>query len=320
MVATVVNVLGAIAWSPEIRNLLSLLVGVLVLFGSLYLIIATNIGIRTGMLITLSCFFGWMTLMGTFWWIYGNVGMLGKDPHWVVEEINVGGDIGDARLEEARALTGVEDLPTPGEILDDLPGLADEVIPPDNPDKINVLTLGELAAADPDVAETYHFDDFLGGWELLASSDRQRGDAAATADAQLTNPASGEPLFESSSEYVVRDVFSIGGKPQRTDDSLVGRFTHKLSSVWHWRHPVHYAVVQVQPAVAQEVVPGEAPPSPVIDENAPVISVIMVRDLGDKRFPAGIFTTVFGILFALTCWTLHRRDSVIAQVRAGTSA
>jgi hypothetical protein len=43
--------------------------------------------------------------------------------------------------------------------------------------------------------------------------------------------------------------------------------------------------------------------------------VILVRDLGDKRFPAAMVTIWCGLLFALATWTLHRRDKVIARVR-----
>jgi hypothetical protein len=314
MLATA-HTLAAIAWDPEIRNILSLLVGVVVLFGSVYLIVATNTGIRTGMLIVLACAFGWMASMGVFWWIYGNVGMLGREPSWKVEEINYA-DLGEANLDQATALTAVEDLPTPREILADHPELEDQVIPPDNPDKINTLTLGDLIAVDPDLVGEYHLDQ-LGGWELLATSDRQRGDAAATADAALG--PDGANVFGSSSEYSVVDVYSLGGKPGRDDDSMIGRIGHKLSTIWHWHHPTHYAVVQVQAVVPQETPPGEAPPAPIIDEQAPVVSVVMTRDLGDKRFPAFMFTALLGVLFAVTCTTLHRRDKVVARNRSAAA-
>ena len=47
--------------------------------------------------------------------------------------------------------------------------------------------------------------------------------------------------------------------------------------------PSHYAVVQVQQVIPQETQPGEAPPLPVVDPTKPVISVVLVRDLGDVR-------------------------------------
>ena len=65
------NVFGAIGWNPEIRNILSVLVGFAVLIGSVYLIVGTNVGIRTGLLVVLAGLFGWMATMGVIWWIYG---------------------------------------------------------------------------------------------------------------------------------------------------------------------------------------------------------------------------------------------------------
>lgn len=45
------------------------------------------------------------------------------------------------------------------------------------------------------------------------------------------------------------------------------------------------------------------------DEDEPVVSVIMVRDLGTRRLPSAVLTFVFGGLFALSAWLLHTRDA-----------
>lgn len=322
---TFASVLGAIAWDPEIRNILSVAVGVLVLCGSVYLIVATNTGIRSGFLISITGLLGWMATMGIIWWIYG-IGMLGGASHWQVEELNYSGtdyaDLHDATLTEAHSLTVLADLPTAQDLLDEDPELAQEILPPelfeegadeDERDaRIATITIGQIIEVRPELAEQY--EDALDGWQLLPVSDRQRGDASATADAFLG--PDGRGLFESSSEYLLRDVFSIGGKPQRSDDSMIGRVAHKLSTMIKFTHPPHYAVVQVQPVIHQETVPGEAPPPPVLDEDAPVISVVLVRNLGDKRFPAAMTTLICGALFALCAWVLHRRDSLVAKARA----
>ena len=112
-------------------------------------------------------------------------------------------------------------------------------------------------------------------------------------------------------------MYSLGGK-ERLDEGadMIERVEHKLLSIWHWRHPTHYAVVQVQKVQEQEVTPGEAPPTPEVDPNAEVITVVMVRDLGDLRFPAIMITIIFGILFALTCWRLHEREKLVARNRS----
>jgi hypothetical protein len=262
--------------------------------------------------------------MGVIWWIYG-IGMQGEAPSWHVEELNYTGTdfagLLDANLEEAHRLTALADLPSAQDLLEADPSIAEEILPPETFEegneevlaaRLSVISLGQIIEARPDLADLY--DEPLEGWELLPVSDRQRGDAAAAADAFLG--PDGRGVFESSSEYLVRDVYSIGGKPTRSDDSLVGRAAHKASTILRFQHPVHYAVVQVQAVEPVEVEPGQAPPPPEFDEEAPILSVVMVRDLGDRRFPAAMTTISCGVLFALFAWMLHRRDKVIAEVRA----
>lgn len=100
--------LAAIEFRPQIAGVLTVLVGTLVLMGSIWLIISTNQGIRMGTLISFAGFFGWMFIMGIFWWIYG-IGYAGSAPVWVATDINRG-DLQASGLEEARVLAGAEDL------------------------------------------------------------------------------------------------------------------------------------------------------------------------------------------------------------------
>ena len=53
----------AINWEPELRGLLTVVIAVAVLNGSVYLIMATNLGARLGFLVALSGLAGW-TLSG----------------------------------------------------------------------------------------------------------------------------------------------------------------------------------------------------------------------------------------------------------------
>ncbi len=301
------NTLAAISWNPEIRNILSLLVGVGVLCGSVYLLLATNIGARLGLMISLAALFGWMTTMGLVWWIYG-IGMKGETPHWEVVEINTA-DLTQAGVEVARTLPEPSQLPDPNEVLEEHPDLEEKVIPPGQEGK--VPTLGELVEADPSLADELNLEEMLGRWDLLFPSDPVRGDAVASSDAILI-----EDRFSASSDYNVLDVYATGGKPHRDDDSMVGRVKHKLLSIWHWRHPTKYAVVQVQAVEPVEVEPGQAPPPPQVDESQPVLSVIMVRNLGDLRFPAAMTTLSCGLAFAFTCWRLHDREKLVMADRA----
>ncbi len=71
----------AIGWEPELRGLLTVVIAVVILMGSIYLIMLTNMGSRLAFLVVLAGLSGWMVLMGLTWWIYG-IGLRGPDPSW----------------------------------------------------------------------------------------------------------------------------------------------------------------------------------------------------------------------------------------------
>jgi hypothetical protein len=299
----VLPVLAAIDWDVGIRGILVVAVGTLVLCGSTFLILATNSGVRLGFLLALTGLMGWMTIMGVVWMIYG-IGYLGRTPAWVVKELNYG-DLPAAETEVARSLPPPEDLPSAEEILAERPELAAE-FPPGG----RTPTLGDLAEADPAVEEELQ----LGEWELLSPANPQTGEAQATTTAFLVDEAK---KFEDTSDFVVLSSYSRGGKEPRPEDAnLWEQAWHKIKSAVQLRHPPHYAVVQVAPAIPQLERPGQPPPLPVRDESQPIWSVIMVRDLGSRRQPALAVTLVCGLIFAFCCNSLHRRDKLVGPGQA----
>jgi hypothetical protein len=77
---------GALSWDPQIRGLLILAAAVVLLPGTIYLLLATNLGARVGFLIAIAGLTGWMTLLGITWAIYGQ-GIKGRDPSWKIQEV-----------------------------------------------------------------------------------------------------------------------------------------------------------------------------------------------------------------------------------------
>jgi hypothetical protein len=75
-----------LTWDPFMRGFLSVAVGVIVLCGSTYLLLGTNVGSRLGFLIAFAGLMGWMTIMGLQWWVYG-IGLVGDVPSWRPIEI-----------------------------------------------------------------------------------------------------------------------------------------------------------------------------------------------------------------------------------------
>ena len=149
----------------------------------------------------------------------------------------------------------------------------------------------------------------LSTWRELPAEDPARGEAQATASASLTGEESRVKVFESESDFQVLDVYTTGGKKKNF-----------FNNWFPGPHPPHYTVVQVQAVEEQEVEFGEAPPPPVVDESAPVQSVVMVRDLGKKRVPAVLITIASLIVFGITCNSLHRRDKALMAARATVDA
>lgn len=246
---------AGISWKPEIRGVLTVALSIAILCGSVYLLLATNIGSRLGFLVALTGLFGWMACLGAVWWMYGQ-GPQGAAPSWQVVEINTG-DLSQAQLEEI--------------------------------------------SSDPELTE----------WEELPETDPDRAEAQATVDAVLTTGDTAR--FEATTEYVSIDGWAFGGKPKRTDDSLLGRVTWSITDAFRVDNPTHYAIIQVQPAVDTQPIPGQAPPTPTADASEPVISVVMVRDLGDKRFPAALVTIGSLIIFLVLCYMLHRREKLLNE-------
>jgi hypothetical protein len=113
----------AIGWDPELRGLLTVVMGVVVLMGSIYMIMATNMGSRLSFLVTVTGLMGWMVLMGLTWWIYG-IGLKGPEPSWAA----VPGQTIIQDVPALRSAGALETLPSGYEDADvsDLHGLVEE--------------------------------------------------------------------------------------------------------------------------------------------------------------------------------------------------
>ena len=290
------HLVAGIAWDPQLRGFLAVLVGVVVLMGSVYLILGTNLGSRLGFLVAISALFGWCTLMGLTWWIYGTIGMLGEAPKWEVKEVvYASGSTDDSGLSDA-ALEAARDLDT-------------SALPP--PAEIQELDEADLDALLEEVEPT------LGGWTFLPESNPSFGEAKATVDEHFVAFPDEELGLESAADYVTVYSFETGGKEGLPEDpSRLDRIRTKLrTTFWEVQHPTHYAIIQIQPVIEKEAEPGQAPPTPEADPTQPVVSVIMERNLGDVRFPGAMLTVFSGLMFAASALMLHRRDLIAAEAR-----
>ena len=294
--------IDGIGFDPFFRGLLSVLVGVVVLGGGTYLLVATNTGARSGMMISCAGLFGWMFLMGTIWTIYG-IGWVGNAPTWELVEINIDdADDNDdgllfSEVEVAQGLFG-----------------ADVSVDEPDPDRAQVLALERSQELD------------LNGWRYLATSDPIRGEAQAAADTFILE----ESIFADDAYLPLQfGGFTAGGKPVLTDNpSQVDRVLHFFNETF--LNPVHsdeWIIIQAQATIPKPVLPGQAPPVAEVDPAGALVSVIMERDRGGPfpslisglRFTPLMFTLANGLLFAVFAWALHNRDRRLEQIRSAVA-
>ncbi len=182
----------AVNWEFELRGVLTVIIGVAVLMGSVYLILGSNLGARLGFLVTLTGLAGWMALMGGIWWIYG-IGLKGDAAEWkpvygrtVIQQVEL--------LHEA----GVLDRPI------DLTGIEGD-------------SVASAAALEAQLLEE--------GWRLVDDSAPEFGQAEAAAGVFLEE----EDVFKAG-EFDVTNVYEIGGEafPKPLGDELdLIAFWHK---------------------------------------------------------------------------------------------
>ena len=280
------HLLAALAWDPQIRGALIVVTAFVILPGSVYLLLATNTGAKLGFLLAAAGLTGWMATMGWIWVVYG-IGIKGDAPTWHVEEV-VTGDVAErGTTDEARGFpNGWRKLPAGDPTLGDAQASADKVLAP---------------------------SEDAGG---------HGGEAEAAAPVQ--------PVFEELTDYIQVGGYARGGENYwipgggLKSESYEGNrgsnvVTKAIERVKRGPfHAPHYAVIQVAPVVEvdeDELPEGAAPPKPAPDPAEPVTSVVMVRDLGNLRFPSVMIAISMSIVFALVANALHKRDQEIMAAR-----
>jgi hypothetical protein len=285
--------LGALSWDPQIRGMLIVIAAIAILPGSVYLLLATNVGARLGFLLAVAGLSGWLMLLGITWAFYGQ-GIKGRDPSWKVREVihtRARNDLSAGTLTALRGFPakGWEELPLTGSaMLGDAQAAADNFITKSGR-KPKIGPEGPIVK-DP-------------------TPEMQRFPAE----------------FSESSDYVVIDGYTKGG-----DNCLGGETTSGLTCKnqfpkfirdrvqhdFYFRHSAHYVAVELRPVVPQVPGPDGVPPKPIADFTKPITTVVVERDLGSIRFPQVMMAIASGIVFAVTCHALHRRDKQLMAIRA----
>lgn len=208
MVATLL----AVGWEPELRGILTVILGTVVWMGSIYLILGTNMGARLGFQVSIAGFFGWMALMGGIWWIYG-IGLKGDDAAWVQVE-------GSTVIQEV-------DLLHEAGVLDDPLAASDD----------------ETSAEAADVLH----DQITGqGWAQVDASAPEFGQAQASAEEFLA----GEGAFEAG-EYAVTAVYEVDPPAESAFPKLGPNGEFDWLAFWHKPYYTLVEVAPYEPVLTE---------------------------------------------------------------------
>jgi hypothetical protein len=268
------DVLAAVSWDPQLRGAFIVLTAVLILPGSVYLLLATNVGAKVGLMLAIAGLSGWLVLLNLLWLGYG-IGYKGVIPGWTIKEV----------------ITG---------------------------DLVTHSTTGAVVGK-PGVPST----QFPNGWTQLPPGNGLLATAEPAADNALipapagTTPVSAFPApFKTTQDYVNIDGWTKGGH-----DYLFNFFGYKI----YWRvrhhqmfikHQPHYVVIRAEQALPSITLAGAATTLPAADLSKPIVSIVMVRNVGSLRLPPMIIGFSALLVFGLTCERLHHRDREITKRKA----
>jgi hypothetical protein len=178
------STLLAVNWEPELRGILTVLIGTVVWMGSIYLILGTNVGARLGFMIAFTGLAGWMLLMGLVWWMYG-IGLKGDVPEW-------------KQVEGATVIQEVDKLYQAGAL--------DAPI--------------DVSAGDDPIAASQALETQLlaEGWDEVDASAPEFGQAASSAGVFLEEEGSFGP-----GEFQVTRVYEVDPPTKSAYPKLFGR-------------------------------------------------------------------------------------------------
>jgi hypothetical protein len=269
------QVLAAVSWDPQLRGALILLIGIVILPGSVLLLLSTNLGMRLGILMAAAGLSGLLLLLNIIWLMAplgtGPIGYKGSAPGWRTLEI-VKGDL--PANSGIPAVTG-----TPGKPETEFPN-GWTYLAPGNP---------TLAAAGP------------------------AADTALTPGVAGSPTPAFPPPFTTSQDYVVVGAWAKGGHNPLINLFGYKVYWRIRRHQIYFKHRPRYVVIRVQPSLPSVTLAGTAATLPAADATSPVYSVVLLRDVGSLREPPLVLGLASLIVFAVTVEKLHSRDKEIAR-------
>jgi hypothetical protein len=273
-------IVAALRWNPTVRGILFPAIMFLILCGSSYFIMATNMGNRLGFLVANAALWGWICLMALVWMFYG-IGPKGRAPAWKgVEAIQNTANAQDPKVRS------IPNTPSPKKAPE--------------------------------------------GWRLVPEGSPTRGDASAAVDAYLKakTDAGGVQLVDSAAsevQYKSVAAYETGGdqylkiRPRKVSGGdWYNPADYRWMGIFHGKR-LYVEQIQFYKKDASGAVAKDAKGDPVIDPSV-TYSVVEYRDLGSLRQPPFVVFLSSGVLFAICCVSLHKRDKKVMRAMSLTPA
>ena len=256
--------LGGLAWDPQIRGFLIFVAAFVMLPGTIYMLLATNVGARMGLMLAVAGISGWMFILGVTWAFYGQ-GIKGREPSWKVQEVVESTPAAATNLEEGTLKT-----------LDDFPA------------KWETLVQGDKILGDAQAAA----DNFITKSGRKPKMGHEGPIIKEPTPAQLALPC---PFLRKrrlqGPRRISGRVATTSCSPSTSTSSSSG--IHRTTS---WCSCKAY--------LSSKSSTVNRRPRPWSTPQAEVVNVILLRDLGSVRFPQVMMSIGSLIIFLVTCLQL----------------
>jgi hypothetical protein len=275
-------VLAAITWDPFVRGIVIVAIAVVLLPGSVYLVLATDVGARLGFLLTAAAISGMLFLFAILWPALSSTADIGRPNVWKPIAVITGG------FTDQVTINGVKDFPV-NHVADARPPLQPL------PRKAWFWPFQSCSDSGWHKIDPSKISDPQSAADKVLAPSSASG-TGGTPSSALTSP------FSQTSDYVYVDGFEKG----MNSGCIFAINRHKVY-VPYARSP-HYVILRVKPALPTPATTSGPVPTPKPDPSKPYTYVIMKRDLGSVRQPQFILALCAGVIFLVTCYSLHRRD------------
>ena len=273
MTLALAPIIAGLRWNPTVRGILFPSIMFLILCGSSYFIMATNMGNRLGFLVANAALWGWVCLMSIVWMMYG-IGPKGRPPSWKgVEAIQNTANAQDSHVRNLSNTPTAKKAPNGWRLVPEGSG-----------------TRGDASAA----VDAY----------IKAKT--------SAGGVQLVDPAATEVQYASVAAFETGGDQYLKVRPRKIPGGdWFNPADYRWMGIFHGRR-LYVEQIQFYKKDASGAVAKDAKGNPIVDPSA-TWSVVEYRNLGSLRQPPFVVFLSSLVLFSVCCVSLHKRDKKVMK-------